>query len=138
MDTHVKVLAILYLVFAALSALLGLTIILAAGLVTGIVGIAADPADGQMAIPIIRLVGTAAALLCFLWAVPDMIVGIGLLKREPWARILGAVMSALSLMHIPFGTALGVYGLWVLFHRDTERLFAAGVSSGQHPRDARH
>jgi hypothetical protein len=28
-------------------------------------------------------------------------------------------------MHIPFGTALGVYGLWVLFHRDTERLFAS-------------
>jgi hypothetical protein len=23
------------------------------------------------------------------------------------------------------GTALGVYGLWILFHRETERLFAA-------------
>jgi hypothetical protein len=31
-------------------------------------------------------------------------------------------------MHVPFGTALGIYGLWVLFNRDTERLFAANAS----------
>jgi hypothetical protein len=122
-DTHVKVLAILYLVFAGLSALLGLGIFLLTGAVTAIVGTAADPADAQLAIPFIRLGGTAAAVFCLLWAVPGVVVGIGLLKRRPWARVLGIVMSALSLMHIPFGTALGIYGLWVLFNRDTERLF---------------
>lgn len=125
METHVRVLAILYLVFAGLSALLGLTIFLVTGVVTSIVGTAADPSDAQLAIPFIRLGGTAAALFCLLWSVPGLVVGIGLLKLQPWARILGIVFSALSLMHIPFGTALGIYGLWVLFHRDTERLFAA-------------
>jgi hypothetical protein len=34
------------------------------------------------------------------------------------------VISILSLMMIPFGTIVGVYGLWVLFSKDTERLFA--------------
>jgi hypothetical protein len=126
METHVKVLAILYLVFSGLSALLALTIFVATGAVTSIVGIAADPADAQLAIPFIRLGGTAAALFVFAWAVPGLVVGIGLLTRRPWARILGIVISVLSLMHFPFGTALGIYGLWVLFHRDTERLFAAG------------
>ena len=58
---------------------------------------------------------------------PGLVVGIGLLKLRPWARILGIVMSALDLTHIPFGTALGIYGLWVLFNRETERLFAAQV-----------
>jgi hypothetical protein len=128
-DTHVKVLAILYLVFAGLSVLLGLAIFLITGAVTSIVGTAADPSDAQLAIPFIRLGGTAAALFCLLWAVPGLIVGIGLLTRQPWARLLGIVMSALSLMHVPFGTALGIYGLWVLFHRDTERLFAASSPS---------
>jgi len=33
------------------------------------------------------------------------------------------VISILSLMMIPFGTIVGVYGLWVLFSKDTERLF---------------
>jgi hypothetical protein len=127
-ETHVKVLAILDLVFAGLSALLGLTIFLVTGAVTSIVGTAADPADARLAIPFIRLGGTAAAIFFLVWAVPVLVVGLGLLKRQPWARILGIVISALSLMHIPFGTALGVYGLWVLFNRDTERLFANHAS----------
>jgi hypothetical protein len=128
-DTHIKVLAILYLVFAGLSVLFGLAILVIAGAVSSIVGIAADSAEARLAIPFIRLGGTAAAVFCFVWAVPGLIVGIGLLKRQPWARIFGIVISVLSLMHIPFGTALGVYGLWVLFHRDTERLFAGDASS---------
>ena len=122
MDTHLKVLSILYLVFAGLSVLFGLGILLLTGAVSGIVGATGDTG---FAIPFIRLGGTAAAVFCFVWAVPGFVVGIGLLGRQPWARILGIVLSALSLMHVPFGTALGVYGLWILFHRDTERLFAA-------------
>jgi hypothetical protein len=120
-ETHLKVLAILYLVFAGLSVLLGLGILLLTGAVSGIVGTSGDTG---FAIPFIRLGGTAAAVFCFVWSVPGFVVGIGLLGRQQWARILGIVMSALSLMHVPFGTALGVYGLWILFNRDTERLFA--------------
>ena len=127
METHVKVLAILYLVFAGLSVLFVLAILMITGAVSSIVGMAADPSDARLAIPFIRLGGTAVAVFCYVWAVPGLVVGIGLLGRQPWARILGIVMSALSLMHIPFGTALGVYGLWILFHRDTERLFTAHV-----------
>ena len=121
METHLEVLAILYLVFAGLSVLFGLGILLLTGAVSGIVGASGDT---SFAIPFIRLGGTAAAVFCFVWAVPGVVVGFGLLGRRPWARILGIELSALSLMHVPFGTALGVYGLWILFHRDTERLFA--------------
>jgi len=123
-ETHVKVLAILYLAFAGLSVLFGLGILLLTGAVSGIVGTSGDTG---FAIPFIRLGGTAAAVFCFVWAIPGFVVGFGLLGRRPWARILGIVLSALSLMHVPFGTALGVYGLWILFNRDTERLFAARV-----------
>jgi hypothetical protein len=124
MDTHVKVLAILYLVFSALSVLAAVAILLVTGAVTGIVGTAADPADARMAIPFIRLGGTAVAIYFTALAVPGVVVGVGLLERRPWARVLGIVLAVLSLMHVPFGTALGVYGLWVLFNRETEGLFA--------------
>lgn len=124
METHVKVLAILYLVFAGLSVLFGLMAFFVTGAVTYVVGSAAWPADADLAVPLIRLAGAVVAVFCFGWAVPGFVIGLGLLKRRPWARLLGIVMSALSLMYVPFGTALGVYGLWVLFHRDTERLFA--------------
>jgi len=123
METHVKVLAILHIVFSSLSIGVALIILLATGAVTSLVGSAADPSDAQIAIPFIRLGGGAAAFFFLALGVPGLVVGLGLLKRRPWARILGIVMSALDLTHIPFGTALGIYGLWVLFNRDAERLF---------------
>ena len=127
MDTHVRVLAVLYLVFAGLSLLVGVGILAVAGVVSSLMGMS-DASDVRFMIPFIRLGGVAAAVFCFVWSVPGLVAGIGLLKRRPWGRILGIVVSALSLVHVPFGTALGVYGLWVLFHRDTERLFATPAS----------
>jgi len=133
METHVKVLAVLYLVFSALGILLALMFFLAIGVVTGIVGTAADPSDARVAIPIICLAGTALACCFLALSVPGIVVGIGLLKLQPWARVLGIVVSALTLLHIPVGTVLGVYGLWVLFSHDTERLFAAPAATPSRP-----
>jgi len=42
------------------------------------------------------------------------IAGWGLLDRRPWARTLAIVLGVLALFDIPFGTALGIYTLWVL------------------------
>ena len=130
METHVKVLAILYLAFAGLSVLFGLTVLFVTGALTYVAGGAAPPGDADLAIPLIRLAGAVVTFFCVGWAVPGFVIGLGLLKRRPWARLLGLVMSALSLMYVPFGTALGVYGLWVLFHRDSERLFAGPAPLG--------
>jgi len=33
------------------------------------------------------------------------------------------VLSALDLIHIPFGTVLGIYGFWVLLNPETEAMF---------------
>ncbi|MBA3913154.1 MAG: zinc ribbon domain-containing protein [Acidobacteriales bacterium] len=41
-------------------------------------------------------------------------VGWGLLQRKSWARIAAIILGVLALVHFPFGTALGVYTLWVL------------------------
>jgi hypothetical protein len=35
------------------------------------------------------------------------------------------VLSALGLMSIPVGTALGIYGLWVLLNEETARMFSS-------------
>ena len=62
-------------------------------------------------------------------SLPGLITGIGLLKYQSWARIVGIVLAAINLINIPFGTALGIYGLWVLLNKQTEPLFA-GVPAG--------
>lgn len=47
-------------------------------------------------------------------AVIGLAAGWGLLDRRSWARVLAIVIGCLSLLSFPFGTALGIYTLWVL------------------------
>ncbi len=47
--------------------------------------------------------------------------GVGLLQRASWARILALVMGFISLLSFPFGTALGIYTIWVLLAAGAEQ-----------------
>jgi len=53
-------------------------------------------------------------------SVLGLVTGWGLLQREPWARTLAIVMGILNLFHVPFGTILGIYTLWVLLPAGAE------------------
>jgi hypothetical protein len=49
-----------------------------------------------------------------------LVAGWGLLERRPWGRILAIVVAFLSLLKIPFGTALGIWTLATLMgYRNT-------------------
>ncbi|HUP38633.1 MAG TPA: hypothetical protein VM115_00825 [Vicinamibacterales bacterium] len=121
MDTHVKVLAWLYIVFGILGSLLGLGLMALLGII-GVAGAASDP-DAWMAVPILGFTGVALGVFMLMLSVPGIIAGAGLLKFRPWARILTIVLSTLNLINIPIGTILGVYGLWVMLSDDGSRLF---------------
>jgi len=60
-----------------------------------------------------------------------LIAGIGLLQFRPWAQPVTIAVSILNLIHIPFGTAVGIYGLWVLFQDETKALMKAKNTTGQ-------
>ena len=49
-----------------------------------------------------------------------VIAGWGLYERRSWARILAIVLAFVNLLHPPFGTAIGVYTLWVLLPAASE------------------
>lgn len=123
MQTHVKVLGVLFTVLSAMGVIAALFLALAVTAASGIVGTAADPDAARVALPIIGIAGSALVTFLVVLAIPGLIVGIGLLKLKPWSRILGIVWSAVHLIYFPFGTALGIYGLWVLLSKETERLF---------------
>jgi hypothetical protein len=127
MATHVKVLGALFIALSAIGLLVAIFVIFALGLSAGIVGIAADPSEADIAQPILALVATGVTTFLLVVSLPGIIVGWGLLKFRPWARILGIVLSALHLINIPIGTALGIYGLWVLFNSETESHFSGPV-----------
>ena len=121
METHVKVLGALNIAFGALGLLAGVRARGDLQQRRRLVSANAD-ADAAIAIPIIGLTGFALVTFLVTLSVPGVIIGLGLLNLRPWARVGGIVVSILMLMGIPFGTILGVYGIWVLFSKDTERL----------------
>jgi hypothetical protein len=123
MTTHVKVLGVLYLAASALSLLGAMFLMLVFGGTAGLVGFTAEPSDAAIALPVLGIAGTALVGLLLILALPGFLTGWGLLNFKPWSRILGIVLSALNLINFPFGTALGIYGLWVLLNHDTTRLF---------------
>ena len=123
MLTHVKVLAVLYIVLGALGVLSALLLMMVFGVAAGSVGVSGDP-DAAVALPIIGFVGTGLFIFLLAISLPGVIVGFGLLKLKPWARIGGIVLCAINLINIPIGTVLGAYGLWVLLNGETERLFS--------------
>jgi hypothetical protein len=51
----------------------------------------------------------------------------GLWQREPWARVAMLVLGIIALINIPFGTALGVYTLWVLMPQEAAAEYSRPV-----------
>ena len=126
MQQHVTALGVLFIVLGVLGLIGFVVVVLVFGGAAGIVSVAAaDEPDAAVAIPILGMVGVVIAALILILSLPDILVGIGLLGFRPWARIAGIVLSILGLLHFPIGTAVGVYGLWVLLNRETEALFRA-------------
>lgn len=131
MRDHVKILGILNIVWSSIGILAGLVVLLVFGGVAGVVGIANAQEhnnDALFVAPFMVMIGIGILTLISLLSLPALIGGIGLLKYRSWARTLMIVISIFHLISVPFGTALGVYGIWVLFHEDAKRVFGG---SGQ-------
>jgi len=123
MQTHVKVLGILFLICAACFAFLAIAIPLGLGLVGALIGQSGDP-DATTGIAVMGIVGTALAGIFGVIAVVWGICGYGVLQHKSWARVFAIILCAISLVKIPLGTAFGVYGLWIMLNKETEALFA--------------
>jgi len=64
------------------------------------------------------------------FGVLHLLLAWGLFERQPWARVLGLMLGILALLRIPFGTALGIYTLWVLAPEESAREYEQLVNSG--------
>ena len=124
MQEHVKILAILNLVYRGLGVLIMIVLLLIFGGTAGLVIADHDP-DAATAVPILGAIGGVAIICVGLFSVPPFVAGIGLLKYRPWARTWAIIAAVSELLSIPFGTALGIYGLWVMFKDETAAVIKA-------------
>ena len=124
MRDHVRLLGALYVAMGALGLLGAFLAMLILGGVAGILGtVATDEAGASLASLLIMAVATGIFLIVAIMSLPNIIAGLGLLRFQPWARVLALILSALNLLSIPLGTLLGVYGFWVLMSGDADSLF---------------
>jgi hypothetical protein len=127
METHVKILAILKIVFGSLGILAALVIFLVFGLAAGVIqSEAGHNREAELGASIMVGVGIFIIFFLLLLSIPDIIAGYGLFQHAEWARILAIVLAIFDLIAFPIGTALGVYGLWVLFNEETVAMFKRG------------
>ena len=122
MQTHVKVLAVIMIIFGVLGVLVALGLGMILGGTAAVAGMSGEP-DAAVGAGILGLTGTALTAIILVFSLPGLICGWGLLQLKPWARILGIVLCALNLINFPFGTVIGAYGLWVLLNAETARMF---------------
>lgn len=123
MQQHVKVVAILHIIFGALGLCGALIVMLVFGGLASFVSVAEQSPDNAFAGGILGLIGVVVVAVVLLISLPELIAGIGLLNYQPWARVLTIVLSVFELPGFPFHTALGIYGLWALLSTEGTALF---------------
>ena len=127
MRDHIKILGILNIVMGCLTASVGVFALLILSGVAGAIhwsAISSGEDGAVFAAPIISFIGLGVAAFFVLLGLPSIIGGWGLLKFRPWARVLTLVVSGFHLLHVPFGTALGVYGFWVLLSEESRAILS--------------
>jgi len=123
MAQHVKTLGILNIIYGGLIVLAGVIVLVVMGGIAGFVGASDQSPDTQVAVPILGGIGGIVFIICAILGLPSVIGGVAIMQFKSWGRILIIVLSALHLFNIPIGTALGIYGLWVLLKPETEQMF---------------
>ncbi|HJT89873.1 MAG TPA: hypothetical protein VJ732_18510 [Bryobacteraceae bacterium] len=124
METHIKVIGILHVVLGGMGVLAAAGLLLLFGGLAGMLGFSSRVPEDALAVPVLGAIGIVVFVVMILLWLPGVIGGIGLLRLAPWSRVFMIVISALDLLSIPFGTALGIYGLWALTQPETQDLFA--------------
>jgi len=109
LEHHVRVLGTLWVIAGALFLIPGFVLMMISGVVH-----VANPATEIVPRTVAPLVLSMIGGSLFIVAAGGMLVGWGLPKHLPWARVAAIVLGIVSLLHPPFGMALGIYTLWVL------------------------
>ena len=126
---HIQLLAIFWLAMGALNVVGGAVLL--------IVGSTFFPHLHDMGAPsdvptgFLSTIVSTIGILVLAKSAFGFLAGWGLTQREPWARVLALVLAFISLFNIPFGTAIGIYTLWVLLPGQAQQEYDALVAARQ-------
>jgi hypothetical protein len=124
MPSHVDFLGVLFIVWGLLTTLIGVsTLALGAAAVALMASASRDGGTSGFAAGLTAVVFTTLAIMAIVWGTAHVVVGVPLRRRRAWARIMALMLGSVDLLLLPYGTALGVYALWVLLNEKGKALF---------------
>ncbi len=117
MRKHVQILGWLQVFLGLFDLFIGL---MAFGFLSGIGWLSGDP----MAMGTMSLIGGFVGTLAMILALPNLIVGVGLLRNwGGWVLGLAVILGIFNLAKAPLGTAVALYTFWIAW-----RLYDSGDS----------
>lgn len=126
MHRHVELVGLLFIAAAALSLLTALSLFALGG---GALSLARTQ-NAEVAASLVALLFGLSGAAAVGLGVASAVTGLGLRRRRPWARLLALAVAIPNLCVLPFGTALGIYALWVLLHEQSRALFHPAADNG--------
>lgn len=122
MRAHLHLLSVLQLTWGGIMLMLGVsTALLAVG--AAAVGWTSSGTGISAAVTSVAFAVFAAALLA--GGAANSWAGRALQRIQPRGRTVTLGLAVPNLFILPFGTALGIYALWVLLHNDARAFFQA-------------
>jgi hypothetical protein len=124
---HVHLLGILWLAISAMNTIGAVILFIIANTLLAHLHEMGAPPEAPTGF--LRPLLSAVAIFILVKAACGFIAGWGLLQREPWARVIALVLGFIGLFNIPFGTAVGVYTMWVLLPGQSQEEYDALVAA---------
>jgi hypothetical protein len=129
MSSHVDFVGVLFIVWGLLTTLVGVsTLALGVGAVAMIASASRGGGGGAVAAGLTAALFTTLAVMAIVWGAAHVAVGVPLRRHQPWARLLAMMLGSVDLLLLPYGTALGVYALYVLLNDKGKAVFEGAVA----------
>ena len=106
LNQHIRALGIAHVVYSIL-------LLVPAGIVFFALTSIGYFSDDPQAMAILTTIGTIVSVVLTMLAIPGIIAGMAVLYKKSWGIPMAMIVGIFNLLSIPFGTALGIYSLWV-------------------------
>jgi cation transport ATPase len=113
MESHRRILGILYIVSGIMNLVAMMLISLLFSILFPFLFENAHIDDQWVMVWVLPVIKTIAVMVILLIAIPSLLGGWGMLTNKSWSMTLLLILGCLKLFSFPFGTAIGIYTIWV-------------------------
>ncbi|MBA2320615.1 MAG: hypothetical protein H0V89_05605 [Deltaproteobacteria bacterium] len=126
MARHIDLVGICWMLYGGLQLLVALVLgigIFGLGGMIGAAGVAGGEDELAVMGGLYAVLGPIVGVIAGVFAILDILAGVGIRQRAKWGRILGFVAAVLSVGSLPLGTLLGVFTFVVLLDKEAAAEF---------------